>query len=201
MEAMIRRLHTALQAEMSRASRLEEELIARSREAPSRNIEAIEKKYRELKARVEKADLATAAKVRSLEATLVDCFDLFTAIFESIVENKHHKSQAYDDAHRLMMEFFDRHNGVMGQLGYQEKLIQILQTYQLRKSASSKKKRDGWPSPTTRLEAKFVHEDKENVGRTRAPFRPIQQTSDLQRFSAELDSNDSLSNYDFQLHQ
>lgn len=209
MEAMIRRLHEALQEEKERNRHLEEELInvsrgvqARGKSSSSSNLDAIEKKYRELKVFVEKTNLSNESKSKTYENNLSDCFELFAGIFESIVMNKHQKNQAYEEVQNKIMSFFENHNALIAKFGYQEKLIQVLREYQLRKSASSKKLATKDFNPR-RLDQRFDQEDKENLARLRhhalQPDDGKYHQQQVARFSNELDSSDSLTNYELQL--
>lgn len=210
MEAMIRKLHDALKSEKGRTRSLEQELLKISQAtgnnspASRSNLEVIEKKYKELKAFIEKTGISSGklGNLKVYEQGLIDCFELFTGIFESIVINKNQKSIGYESVQNLIMIFFERQNTLIQKFGYQEKLIGVLKAYKSRQTTANKISHSDL-SPV-RLEQRLIEANKENWNMGNRPSRSYINSE--QRYSQSsskeldhLDSSDSITNYDFQL--
>lgn len=209
LEDLVKRLHASLKDEKERNQVLEDELIRLSRHQeklePTPGLEAIEKKYRELKLMIDQTN-AAQENMKVFENGLHDCFDLFTGIFEAIVMNRNQKSVGYEAIQNKIMVFFEAHNILIGKFGYQEKLISILKAYKSQQSTENKKKQLDF-SPV-RLEQR-LDENKENsylncmnrtpnskkVSRKLQPFQNERVSTDR-----ESDLDDTITNYDFRLH-
>jgi hypothetical protein len=205
----VKRLHSSLKDEKERNQVLEDELIRLSRQQeklePAPGLEAIEKKYRELKLMIDQTN-AAQENMKVFENGLHDCFDLFTGIFEAIVMNRNQKSVGYEVIQNKIMVFFEAHNILIGKFGYQEKLISILKAYKSQQSTENKKKQLDF-SPV-RLEQR-LDENKENsylncMNRTPNSKKVIRKLQPFQneRVSTdrESDLDDTITNYDFRLH-
>jgi len=140
-ESLARDLHGSWTEELNKNKVLEEELIRRNRGefgndsngvAEKKRLQKIEKKYEELKNIVEKSGILkggqSGARIDVLESAVVNCLELYTHIFESIVMHPDKKA-SIEIVQKEIMKFFDKQHALISKFGYENKLASILKLY------------------------------------------------------------------------
>lgn len=174
-------------------NQLQIELAQSKQSEGADRLSVIEQKYVRLKEMVEESALAKTVQNRELETYkqgLESCFETFTSLFEQVLKQGS-RGEAFAGIRTGLMACFDQNNVLLGKLGFQDKLVAILQTYQeksrqasscKKKDSSIKKKREaqeGWLGE----EKRALEAEKENLARMankgqRKAFREIYQEED-----------------------